>query len=336
MQQLSLFYPPHWFRERNALAQEAEYATLFWLRQHGVINNEQKERDFFEMGVADYAGRPFPLANAEGLEFMTKVLTLWLLYDDDVEGLAETEPGVLLDSVCGVRRALGQEGAELQDSPVHRAWLDLGALCKERMSARWMARHRTRFAQWLRSLESEAELVRSLRTSGGSPDLNQYLAVRMITIGVVPTLDYVEFETGLELPESFHQSEACYEMVESVTLLVLLQNDIAGLNKDKKQGWINGALSASGPDGDELKGLRSLVRLHDEAVNKMDRLDQQFRRHPCAAVRSWSEHLCLMVGGWSCWHLAAARYDSELQLTCGDTVRVMSGVQQPEGAARRR
>ncbi len=317
---LCLLYPQQWIRDLNSRAFEAEEATLEWLRRRGVVESAGQERVFAEMGVARYAGRPFPDADASTLELLMKILTLWLIYDDEIEGLSESDPELVLDSVCGIRRRRGQ------DTPVLEAWLELGEECSRRMSAAWIMRHRRRFAAWLFSTKSEARMVHHYRRSRRPPSLAAYLDVRMTTIGVLPTLDLVELEVGAELPGSFLRSSACRDIEVAATLLVILQNDITGLNKDKRNDWTNGALSAAGVSGDEFDGVQTLVDLHGAYVSLLARRAEELRTHPAPQVVRWVEHICWMVGGWSKWHLEAQRYDQVLELSGGRRVRIQSGV----------
>ena len=318
---IRLCYPSDWVREPNPSAQAAEGRTLNWLREHGIVHDARSERAFAEMNVAEYAGRPFPLADAETLELLMKTLTLWLLYDDVIEGRSETDPELLLDCVCGIKQATGQESA------VHQAWLELGIECRTRMSPAWVERHRQRFATWLRSVQNEARMVNAYRASGSAPSLLDYLSVRMVTIGVVPTLDFLEIDLGAELPPSFLSSNIYRDLEVAATLLVILQNDITGFTKDRLNHWLNGALSAAGPEGDPLDGLHALVRLHDEYVVLLASRTAELSAHS-THLQQWAERLCLMVGGWSKWHVAARRYSDRLEVSAGHIVHIASDVRE--------
>src|SRR5262245_44729846 len=86
---ITLRYPRQWFTPVHPLAEQAEEQTRQWLAELGLLDSAHAQAKFHHLGVARYGGWPLYNTDAEALITITRFLTLWIYYDDMLEGLGE-------------------------------------------------------------------------------------------------------------------------------------------------------------------------------------------------------------------------------------------------------
>jgi epi-isozizaene synthase len=302
---VALHYPADWIEPVHRDHAQAERDTAAWLRELGVVVDARDEAKFRALKVGWYAGSPFPRGSRERLETVMRFLALWIFHDDGVEGVG-VEPARLLGEAV---RGKAPEFA--LTSPILRGWTEIGQRCAG-MSERWLARHAERFGDWVRSLDGEAQLVRLARASGRQPTVEEFMAVRLINVGVLPTVDFLEHLHERELDEAAWADPERVEAERIAMSLVAIINELCGLAKDLREDWINLVRSVAQDERLELPdAVVRVARVHDEQVEQLAVLGDRLVARHGEALRFWVEGLESMVAGFCRWHLAAPRYASE-------------------------
>lgn len=318
---LVLGFPRRWEVALSPFAFEMERRAEGWLRQRGIIRDAATAEKFAKLAVAEYANWPFSRAEEDEAEVITKFLALWIFYDDLIEESDLGEGGALFDAIAG----------SLDDRPhasVYLAcWSELGRACAAKMSASWRQRHATRFVDWARSVREESAHAELFRRTGASPSTFEHLARRSANIGMLPNIDFIEYQSGRELSAATHGHPAMQELVALASEAVAIMNDVFGYAKDEQARWPNLIRCLRDERGLPLAGaLREAVSMHDARVAAMDRAAEHLiadSREPIA-VSGWIQDLRHVVYGFARWHATAPRYASVFDV--GEGRRLVIGV----------
>lgn len=314
---VSLAFPPSWVAPRHPDAQDVQDQAEVWFRRLGVIHDPVTAARFRGMAVADYGGLPFPLASREGVEAATRFLSLWLLYDELLEGVGE-RAGPL------VTAALRGEGDAPAGPPCLRGWWELGRTFRARMSPRWLERMARRFADWLGSVDDEAQLAAGTR-HGRPPSLSEYLAVRTINIGVYPTLLLIELATGVEVPPELAARPA-FQTIELLAAgLITIANDLFAFSKDAEQRWPNLVTSIAADEGLSLRGaFARAAALHRAWLAELLCAEEALlaEAQDDLGARRWLRGVHHVISGLTRWHQRAARYRSVHDLPDGGPIQL--------------
>lgn len=320
--ELVLRFPTTWAAPVNPAAAAVADDVEGWLTEIGVIKTPRLAKVFRDLAVAEYAGWPCPWAQVDRLWVVMGFFALWIFHDDVLEGMGARSAELLADAVAG---RIERDSVELANRYV-RGWAELGWRLAARMKAPWLARHHERFLDWARALSTEAEHLRCYRRSAVPPNVDTYLDLRRRTIGVRPTLDFIEFIDGVELSEEFWALPEVEILSELAAELVALHNDFFALSKDVEQRMMNLVLSRMGEGRRPLDALRDLVDLHHQRIEVFsataERLLEAVDPEEEAQARAWVAGVERMILGFARWHVVAARYSDVHRLPGGHLVRL--------------
>lgn len=317
---ITLRYPMQWYTPVHPQAATTEECTQAWLSDLRLLDSEAAIAKFRHLGVARYGGWPLYKADAEALATVTRFLTLWIFYDDMLEGEGELREAL---AVAAVR---GQPDFDIEASgPYLRAWWETATRYRSRMDTRWCDRLGDRFGDWLRAVREEAEQLRTLRRHGRHPELLAYIGCRRRSIGVYPTLNLLEYACGCALPDDLRSHPGMAALERSASELVFLQNDLVSVPKDARDCGVNLVFSVAQERGCSLaQACHELEKMHDTALHGFVHASEFLRREysSCEALMIWLEAAETMCHGFARWHLSNTRYDRELALGDGTSVRI--------------
>lgn len=305
--EVSLTYPPSWSVALSPLAPEMERRAEAWLRANGVIHDEASAEKFRKLAVGPYANWPFPTASSEKSEVITKFLSLWIFYDDVIE---ERDDGqqALINQVIGGRPAVFPGGnAHL------RCWWELGQSYAKVMSGSWLDRHAQRFSSWVRSVRDECIAANQFRESGIYPSAAKHLERRRMNIGMIPNLDFLEYQMDWELsPDQLADPEM--KRLENLSAeVVAILNDIFGFGKDQRLRWCNLVSCLAQEFRISLaEAFKWVCDMHNARVRDIMLLEPELiarSREPQQLVR-WLNGLHHIMYGFARWHSMAPRYSS--------------------------
>jgi hypothetical protein len=302
---ISLRYPRSWAGDCNPLAAATQQAVGVWLAELGLLRDEPSAQKFARLAVGRYGGWPYPQAGGEELFTVTAFLTWWIFYDDLAEGAAERDLQPL------VTAALGEPHDRPPASPLVRGIWELAQRYRHRMSARWLERHAERFADWLRGLQVEALLAAQFR-SGRSADMAQaYWKVRLVNIGMLPMIDFIEYDLGEELPAELWEHPELARIERAACALVTLINDLYGYTKDQDGSWPNLVSCTARERGLSLfAAFAEIEELHHSLLAELQGAEQRLlaaSRDPVLLAR-FCERLHAVIYGFARWHESAPRY----------------------------
>lgn len=317
---IDLRYPASWFAPVNPHAPAVSARLADWFRELGVVADDATAAKLRRMDVGGYGGHPFPRADRDVLETVTAMLALWIFHDDTIEGHGDDDGGRLLEALAGAPAVRGH------DTPVVRGYRELGGRLLARMSPAWRQRHLADFAGWLLSVDDEADLARRFR-AGARLTVEEHLEVREINVGMLPVIDWIEYDLGRELPMELHDDPRMTVVIRGACRAVAFVNELYGYSKDHDERWINAVACAerelaAGP----VAAFAHVAALHDRAV--ADVIAAGAALVADAADRTlaaaWLARLHQIIGGFARWHAGAPRYRAD-HVTDGGFVRLRLG-----------
>jgi len=317
---ITLRYPMQWYTPVHPYAATTEAGTQAWLADLRLLDSETAIAKFRHLGVARYGGWPLYNADAEALATVTRFLTLWIFYDDMLEGHGEAHEALAVAAVRGE-----PDFDVVAGGPYLRAWWETALRYRARMDTAWCERLGERFGDWLGAVREEAEQLRVLRAEGRHPATLAYIHCRRRSIGVLPTLNLLEYACGCALPDELRGHPGMAAIERAASELVFIQNDLVSVPKDARSEGVNLVFSVA----QELcctlaEACHEVEKMHDTAlrsfVDAAEFLRAEYR--DCAPLIEWLAAAETMCHGFARWHLSNTRYDRELTLGDGTSVRI--------------
>jgi len=292
----------------NPHAAAAARAVRDWFSSLGCSEEELARAERFD--VAGYVGIAFPLAPLERTVLLAKFVSLWLLWDD-----------VHVESRHS-RWRLDGESVRAHEAPASfshfdRGWRMLFRELAGRRSVAWIDGLCATMRAWDEAAAAEASLFNRFVETGTLPTFDVQLELRIVTIGMTPTIALLEDVHDRELPSEFHELPGVERLKRLAGLLVGLGNEIYSFGKDLAEGHanlasnliLNGSLSA-------LDALAQLIEMHDVGVREFDRGASTLQAtHPSAST--WLRDLRFATLGFTVWESNAPRYADHQVITGG-------------------
>jgi hypothetical protein len=207
---------------------------LIWPRAHGLVHGEAAEKRVTGWLLAELSACFHPQATGDNLDLGTHQQTFFFLFDDQFDGADDQSPPQAL-ALARELIFLTQEPRGSQPrypSPLGYAFAHLWQLSTDGMSQHWCDRAGRDWAAYFNGYLIEADE----RRHGGYMDLNAYLKMRQLSIGVGPVINLEERISGHEVPPRIMGSPLLQEMRSSTDLVVILANDVQSLAKEAERG----------------------------------------------------------------------------------------------------
>lgn len=320
--QLELQYPQAWFapREQVPRAEDIEEQTIDWMRDLGLLQDSAQTAVVRAMWPRVYGGCSGSTLGYDAALLFTQYVTMWLLWDDEVAesstGMKALEPHV--DAMAG---------AKTDDAPYAIAWRYIGDGI-ERVGG--SASIRSRWAQAMREYAEYAVEEVNIRNNPSLDDrpFEDAVYMRAITIGVQPTVIYLEACCGIELNEWITSSTEYRQLTWHAALLLALQNDLVSLPKDSLKNEVSTNIvlrHCRDFDHSVMSACRAIIKMHDESIDEFDRLSQKLlmRTQGPAQERlhTYFNYVRFMVTGFGFYHTRADRYLNQAAVTQGKLLR---------------
>lgn len=331
--ELALEYPTSWYAPVNPRACRTEQRALAWLVERGVVGDAVGRKTFEKLDVGRYGGSPFPFAGDRESDLITRFLSLWIFYDDLLEERDDGLEASLEDALLGRSETRPEGSVHLQ------CWWELGRVTAAAMSASWTARHARRFAEWARSVRPENLVATALRERAVMPPSADHLARRSINIGVLPTLDFLEYQQGWELPDALLEDADFQALTLATSELIAIVNDLFGFTKDQRARWCNIVSCVAAERGVSIAdAFRVVVAMHDQRVAGIRASEARVlaTRHASPALAEWLHGLHVMCSGFTRWHAGAPRYSALHALDEGGSVQLRISDPRAGGAGSAR
>lgn len=307
LHEVALRYPEAWATRLSPHAAAMERRTLAWLRQRGVVHDRETSERFERLSVGEYANWPFAMATAARAEVITKFLALWIFYDDAIEEADDGQARAIHEAI----RA-GSPTAPTGDRHL-TCWWELGQQYARTMSRAWLDRHAQRFSEWVSSVAAERATAIGFRTSGVLASAERHLDARRLNIGMLPNLDFLEYQMGWELPDEVLLDPLMRDVENAAADAVAIINDVFGYSKDRENRWCNlvACLAAAG-EREPQHAFQGACALHDERIALLLEREQELiaKYSQRRELADWFAGLHCVVYGFAQWHSRAPRYRS--------------------------
>lgn len=314
---VDLIYPTSWSVAPGRFADEAARDAESWLRERGVISDAAGREKFRQLAVGPYANWPFPSASRERAAVITRFLALWIFYDDAIEEHDDGQQAQIFRAIAGDLPVCPAGDAHL------RCWWELGRAYAPTMSPAWRLRHARRFAAWVDSVRDESRGAQSLRASGVLPTAELHLARRRLNIGMLPNLDFLEYQMSWELPPELVHDPDMLALADLSAEVVALVNDLHGYTKDQNLAWCNMVPCVAHERHVPLaEAFRLVASMHNQRVRAAAQLERRLlaRCPDQPHLARWVQGLRHIMYGFARWHAIAPRYRVRHEL--GDTRRI--------------
>ena len=317
--QVSLFFPETWAVPLGPLAREMETRAEHWLRDRKIIHDEAGAEKFRKLAVGEYANWPFPGSDPDKAEVITKFLALWIFYDDVIEEADDGQQSLILQAIRGNPTVYREGNAHL------RCWWELGQSYSKVMERNWLDRHGQRFLDWVHSVREECFAANQFRKTGVYPSAAQHLLRRRMNIGMIPNIDFIEYQMGWELPEETLADPDMKRLEQLSADVVAIINDLFGYAKDGKLQWCNLVPCFVHEFGISLEeAFRWACNLHNARVREITLLEPTLlrRSREPEKMAQWLEGLHHILYGFARWHAMAPRYSANHDVGAGRRIKI--------------
>ncbi|MFF4160300.1 pentalenene synthase [Streptomyces sp. NPDC001678] len=289
-----------------------------WLRAEGFVTTSPNAERYLTWAVGELAGRFHPDAFGDDLELGIQGQTFYFFFDDLFDSPLGRDPLAAYE-LCQELAALARQSPDSSlvrpTFPLARLWLDHWERLRHGMSRAWRERAARHWEQYFLTYVTEAVN----RRAGLVLDMDRYMALRRLAIGVEGVLDTAERCGGFEAPPEVHESTLIQEIREITAEVVILTNDLHSLEKDEANGEADNAVlllrrERDCSQEDAIGLLRDMVH---QRIDRFQRLTA--RTHElCAALglsprqresthRFLGANRALMRGNYD-WSRATDRY----------------------------
>ncbi len=303
-------YP--WGHRENVHVEQVSEICGAWVSSSGIIRCEQMRKRYDQMNVARLAGLCYPDAPLDRLIFIAKFFT-WVFLEDDVYDNGEIvhDPRQVEETFSLYAEVLSGrvDGSEhgVMTTELGRLRAELAAV----MPRPWMTRFCASMEDfWFRGVLCESEL----RQAGRVPLLDDYMKMRVYSIGVVPVMQLVEFASGFALPNNLVFERKLQELSWLTARIIGYTNDIFSFEKERLVDDPHNYL---------------YVLTHNKKVNLGQAMDQLIRDHEndlaalqaviadlpafgadvAAQVKQYIDGHCLWIRGVFDWQRTSKRYE---------------------------
>ena len=303
-------YP--WGHRENVHVEQVGEICGAWVSSSGIIRCEQMQKRYDQMDVARLAGLCYPDAPLDRLIFIAKFFT-WVFLEDDVYDNGEIvhdprqveETFALYAEVLSGRIDGSRHG--VMTTELGRMRAELAAV----MPRPWMTRFCASMEDfWFRGVLCESELRQAKRV----PLLDDYMKMRVYSIGVVPVMQLVEFASGFALPNNLVFERKLQELSWLTARIIGYTNDIFSFEKERLVDDPHNYL---------------YVLTHNKKLNLSQAMDQLIRDHEtdlaalqtviaslpafgvdvAAQVKQYIEGHCVWIRGVFDWQRSSKRYE---------------------------
>lgn len=309
--------PPRWRSPvlENPHAAEAERRVIQWFESLGCTRAEVERAKKFD--AAGYVGIPFPSLSRSKTLRIAKYLSLWLLWDDiEVETLEsrwKIEADHILSDLRPDNMTRFDEGW----------WQLLGEFAVER-SPGWIERLCQAMATWNAAAVEEAVVARAHRERGELLSFDRQMELRIATIGMYATVHLLDDAHDHERPRALYDDPTVRRIETLAGQIVGLGNDLLSLGKDCAEDQCNLVTTLMRERGISIDdAIEHLVRMHDEALEELDRLGDDLERRSGGASSSiarWLQDLRYASLGFSLWESQAPRYTAHKIVVAGQII----------------
>lgn len=284
-----------------------------WVTASGILHSEQMQQRYQQINVGRMAALCYPDAPLDRLTLIAKLLA-WLCLDDDVhDQAAEGHDQHCLEKTFSTYYDVLSGSIDGKDHGVVASALgDLRSELAQTMPRAWMARFCASMKDfWLRGMFYETQL----RAANHIPLIDEYMRMRVYTIGVLPCINLIEFAGGFTLPNTVVAERHMQELSWLTARIISYVNDLFSYEKERKiEDPYNHLCVLTHHDKLDINlAVDRVIRTHDaelSAFNACANALPDFGPQLSIPVAAYVEgHRAWMRGVFD-WHGVSQRYDA--------------------------
>ena len=212
-----------------------EYA-LEWVLRFNLLANELSYQRFCKAKFFLLAAATYPSCQLEELKIANDLLS-WLFILDDQCDLSDLgkQPELLKGFHNRFLEILNGEELTNQDVPLAHALSNLRYRILERGNTKWFSHFLRSFKGYFQGCVEEA----TNRIQGVIPDLDTYMAIRMLAGGVEPVIELIEFCDHLIIPDFVREHDIVKELKLMAIKVLCWGNDIFSALREMEDGDVH-------------------------------------------------------------------------------------------------
>ena len=226
-------------RDLSPDIEQAQRHSVAWAREMGLATTSSALRILEAWNWGRLTGHCLPTARGENLDLATDWMTWGFLYDDQFAGPLGNQPekvARITEDMIGVLYPM--RGAQI-DHGAARGITNILERLTPKMSASWMAR----FRDHLKWFFIGVLRMTTFRDRLDAIDTETAFEIRRFDIGMDAVIDLIEVAEGIEVPEALFGTTQIQSLRQGVVDIVILQNDVFSLPKDRRQQEVNVVLA---------------------------------------------------------------------------------------------
>ncbi|BBH52070.1 terpene synthase family protein [Fluviispira sanaruensis] len=308
-----LYYPfPHLI---NPFMESAKNPSIDWLKEYNLIENKVEYEKTVALRAWVVVSYAYPNASFEMLTLFSDWINWIFLADDEYdEQLLGQDPIKISKVLEAYFNIICFKEAEYNNK-ITIALKNLMARLKEKSNPRWLAQYQKSMEHYFEGCLKES----FYRAAKEVPNLNDYLKLRLLSVGMYSFFDMIELTMSEELPQYFKISPEYFLFRDMASNVCGWANDIYSFPKEFRHGEPCNLLTAL--MSHEMipfeKAFEKTVDLHNQEVNHFIELEKKviaeiIDEKEIQIVQEWIDGLKnWMVGAW-CWTLESGRYQVDL------------------------
>ncbi|MGW7440144.1 terpene synthase family protein [Streptomyces sp. NPDC054849] len=288
---------------------QVDAQAVRWIRESGMCATDHEEAWVVATHSTDFFARFAPVADDDRL-LATSLWVYWGFAFDDARcdnGPLSSRPAQFSALAGRVQRAAeapsAPDGGErfipaLQD--IVGRFRSFGTPAQVR---RFTAAHRA----WLSGVCWQIGNV----AAGRMPDLDEYLAMRLLSSGGEPTFAMLELAAGPEVPDRELHRPVVRALTEMAIAVAALDNDRHSLRKEMSRGHADQNIYSVLMLHRQLsvqEAVEAAARIRDRILTRFLRVHDRVLRTAGAELAGYLQGLCYGIRGNAEWGLRVPRY----------------------------
>ncbi|WP_091561252.1 terpene synthase family protein [Micromonospora pattaloongensis] len=283
-----------------------------WVHRCGLPPTSRGAQQVALGGFGRYAARLYPEATEDDLRVLAALFAWFFLLDEECDATGTPEPArlrALLDAALSLLRT-GRAPRDALRGPLRRMLREAWRTPSRRMPASWRERFTDAVAHHFDGVLAEA----ANKAVGRRPGLAEYVELRRATSAAYVSYTWIEFATGVPVPDAVYHHPAVRAVSEAGNDLLSWFNDLLSLERDTAtSGGHNLVLAVAAERGLPAgAAVADVVRRWQERMRRFAQLRTAvppFGPPLDAALRHYLDGVANSVRGTIDWSLeTTARY----------------------------
>ncbi|WNG25444.1 terpene synthase [Cystobacter fuscus] len=250
-------------RDLSPDIEQAQRHSIEWARQMGLATTDTAIRFLEAWNWGRLTGHCLPTARGANLDLATDWMTWGFLYDDQFAGPLGNQPARVARITENMIGALHATSATPGEDACARGITDILQRLSAKMSPAWMAR----FRDDLKWFFIGVLRMTTYRNHLSQIDTRTAFEIRRLDISMDAVIDLIEVAEGFEVPEALFGTTQIQDLRQCVIDIVILQNDVFSLPKDRHQQEVNVILAMERSENlTTPQALERISALVDEKV----------------------------------------------------------------------